>query len=349
MYADHPTVTPSEAVSIMAVAIRARITVMLHGKPSTAKSAMTHQLADDYNLQLIDMRLSQAEPQDLLGFPDIDKERRKAGYVPMDTFPLEGDPLPKGKDGWLLFLDESSHIFGEPIEKALYKLSFDRMVGNDRLHPRCAVVMAGNTIMDGDLNGEMSAAQKTRVLHLVVRPDPEGFVQYAKENNFHYKIQSYLQFQPDHIYTYEEGKSEGRITLACNRTWEFVNDVFKVDPEIDKKPYALAVLSGLLDVGVARTFLAYLAHYGELPQISEVVLSPETARVPQDPGPQYAMASSLGANATEENCEAFVKYLNRFPVEMQICALRQMISSEPALLQHPALTPWKTKHTQEFM
>lgn len=50
------------------------------------------------------MRLAQCDPTDLLGFPTIVHDR--AGYRPMETFPIEGDEVPAGYAGWLLFLDE---------------------------------------------------------------------------------------------------------------------------------------------------------------------------------------------------------------------------------------------------
>ncbi len=56
------------------------------------KSPVVKRLAAHFNMKLIDIRLAQCEPSDLLGFPQI--VNGKASYVPMDTFPLEDDPLP---------------------------------------------------------------------------------------------------------------------------------------------------------------------------------------------------------------------------------------------------------------
>ena len=94
----------SQAVSMIAKFIRARLVPMITGSPGIGKSNIVHQIAADYGLKVIDMRLAQCDPCDLMGFPTIDGE--KACYKPMDTFPIEGDPVPKGYNGWLLFLDE---------------------------------------------------------------------------------------------------------------------------------------------------------------------------------------------------------------------------------------------------
>ena len=39
------------------------------------------------------------------GLPHFTKDG-KAEFMPFNIFPLENTPLPKDKDGWLLFLDE---------------------------------------------------------------------------------------------------------------------------------------------------------------------------------------------------------------------------------------------------
>lgn len=85
-------------------ALQSKLVPFLHGSPGIGKSSVLQEIADEFNLKLIDLRLSQCEPVDLMGFPSL--EGKKATYKPMDFFPVEGDPLPEGKNGWLLALDE---------------------------------------------------------------------------------------------------------------------------------------------------------------------------------------------------------------------------------------------------
>ena len=96
----------NQAAKMIVKFIKAGIVPMVHGSPGIGKSQLMHQIAEEYGLKLIDLRLSQCDPTDLAGFPQIDATRQKAGYVPMDTYPLEGEEVPTGFNGWLLFLDE---------------------------------------------------------------------------------------------------------------------------------------------------------------------------------------------------------------------------------------------------
>lgn len=100
----------SQAIPAITDSIKAKLVPMVMGSPGCGKSMIVQQIAKDYGLKVIDLRLSQCDPTDLMGFPSIGTHsvpsKARAGYVPMETFPIEGDEIPKGYNGWLLFLDE---------------------------------------------------------------------------------------------------------------------------------------------------------------------------------------------------------------------------------------------------
>ena len=102
-------VSPKQAKELITDVLLAGLVPMISGSPGSAKSSIIKQIAQEFNLELIDERLAQSDPTDYKGFPTTYADAngvKRAGYLPMDTFPLAGDPLPKGKTGWLLFLDE---------------------------------------------------------------------------------------------------------------------------------------------------------------------------------------------------------------------------------------------------
>ena len=77
--------------------------------PGLSKSALVAEIANDANLKLIDLRLSQIEPHDLHGIP-FQTNTGKASYLPFDTFPLESDPIPEGYSGWIILLNIRASI-----------------------------------------------------------------------------------------------------------------------------------------------------------------------------------------------------------------------------------------------
>ena len=187
------------AASMIAKFIRAKIVVMLSGSPGIGKSHIVHQIAAEYGLKVIDLRLAQCDPTDLAGFPTITGE--KASYKPMDTFPIEGDDIPKGYNGWLLFLDELNSA-APSVQASSYKIILDRMVGNHNLHKNVAIVAAGNLETDNAIVQPMSTALQSRMAHLELVVDAKEWVEWASSHGIDYRITSYINFKPDALYTF---------------------------------------------------------------------------------------------------------------------------------------------------
>lgn len=95
---------PSQVKEYVIRCLSAGLVPFIQGSPGIGKSAIIHKIADEFNLQVIDVRLSQCDPVDLQGLPRFDSNGQ-ASFVPFDTFPIEEHSLPSGKDGWLLFLN----------------------------------------------------------------------------------------------------------------------------------------------------------------------------------------------------------------------------------------------------
>lgn len=84
--------------------IKANIPAKLTSSPAIGKSDLVKSIAAELNLKLIDLRLSTCDVTDLVGLPNITEQGRSV-WSPNEAFPIQGDALPEGKDGWLLFLN----------------------------------------------------------------------------------------------------------------------------------------------------------------------------------------------------------------------------------------------------
>lgn len=323
----------SQAVRMIETAIRAKVVPFLKGSPGTGKSQIVHQIADNYNLALIDIRLSQCDPTDLAGFPTI--EGGKADYVPMKHFPVQSDPLPEGKAGWLIFLDEASSA-PPAIQAAAYKLVLDRMVGSHHLHKNVAMVLAGNLETDGAIVHPMSTALQSRLLHLELVVDAGEWDAWATEKGVHHHITSFIKFKPGQLYTFTPDHTD--CTYACPRTWEFADRLIQTCEEDSKD--LLPLLSGTLSEGVAREFLTFRKIYQKLLTPEQIEAAPKTVKVPDEPSILFALTGSMAHNMTADNAGAFMEFIKRLPVEFQVVCLRETIRRNKALMAHPALQSW---------
>jgi hypothetical protein len=315
--------------------IKAGVVPMVHGSPGIGKSQIVQQIAKDHGLKLIDLRLSQCDPTDLAGFPQIDASRQKAGYVPMDTFPLEGETPPAGYNGWMIFFDEANSA-PKAVQAAAYKIILDRQVGQRHLHKNCALVAAGNLETDGAIVEEMSTALQSRLAHIELQVDADAWVEWAQQNNVHHMITSYIQFKPGQLYTFKPDHTDK--TYACPRTWEFANRVMKVTE--NSPGNRLPMLAGTLSEGVAREFLTFVKIYDDLPKPAAIIAAPETIKVPHEPSILYALTGTLSHNATEQNFGSLMKFITRLPVEFQVVTMRETIRRNKAMMAHAAVQKW---------
>lgn len=326
-------VTPSQATSMIAKYIQAKIVPMLTGSPGVGKSAIVKYIAKTYNLKLIDLRLSQCDPTDLMGFPSIQGQR--AGYLPMETFPLEGDSIPEGYSGWLLFLDEFNSA-SIAVQAAGYKLILDRMVGQKNLHKHVAVVCAGNLETDGAIVNPMSTAMQSRLAHLELITAVNEWLDWAYVYGIHHFITSYVKFKPGNLYAFNPDHADK--TYACSRTWEFANRVLGVTDTDDKD--LLPMLAGVLSEGVAREFIGFTKIDKDLPKITQIMESPNSIRVPDEPSVLFALTGSISHHANKDNLATLITYIKRLPKEFQVVTLRETLHRQKELVGHPAMQEW---------
>lgn len=334
-------VRPSQASEMITKCIKAKLVPMIEGSPGTGKSQIVHKIAQDYNLKVIDLRLSQCDPTDLNGFPNIVKDR--ACYLPMNTFPIEGDEIPKGYVGWLLFLDEFNSA-PPATQAAAYKLVLDRMIGTHHLHKNVAIVCAGNKETDGAIVQPMSTALQSRLVHMELVTDMKEWLVWAAQNDVDPRITSYINFKPSQLYTFTPDHTDK--TYACPRTWAFCDRVLKVSEFSD--PLLLPMLAGTLSEGVAREFIGFCKIYQNLPRIEQIVANPEGTTVPTEPSILFALTGSISHNANQENFGALITFVERLPIEFQVVCLRETVRRNKTMMGHAAIQKWIAKSATDL-
>lgn len=348
------SVNLKQAGSMVEACLKAKLVPMMTGSPALGKSSLIAQIAEKFNLKLIDLRLAQCDPTDLLGFPNIDKNTGRASYYPMDTFPLEGDPLPSKFDehgnkigeyaGWILFLDELTSA-NRSVQAAAYKLVLDRMTGMHRLHPKLLMVGAGNREGDGAIVEPMSTALQSRLVHIDVILDVNCWLEWAMQNGIDHRITDYVKFKPDMLYTFKADHTD--MTYASPRTWEFANRLIAGKPSV--KQDMLNILGGCISEGIAREFIGFCSIYADLPTLAQIIANPEGTVVPDEPSVLYALTGSLANHADAKNLDDMYKYILRLPVEFQIITLRETIRRKKELVSTPAIQKWLTEQAVELV
>ncbi len=317
------TVSPKQAAQEIVKTTSVGLVPYITSSPGVGKSSVFAQVAKEYNLKLIDLRLPQCTPEDLQGFPM--RQGDKATFTPFDLFPIEGDPIPEGYDGWMLFLDELSSA-SKPVQAAAYKLILDRMVGSHKLHENVVIGAAGNKQTDKAVTVQMSTALQSRLIHYEMEVSLKDWMEWATLQDLDHRILGFMNFNPSGLMNFRPDHQDH--TFACPRTWEFLSRLIKDEP-VDTSIGAR--VAGTIGQGMSAEFITFAEEYTRIPKLSEIVGDPKGTNVPREASTKYAIISMLMQRHTEENIAEIISYVTRFDVEFQIVFARGVNLRNPKL------------------
>lgn len=304
--------------------------------PGVGKSSLVRAIAKAFKLQLIDIRLSMADPTDMSGLPVFDHTTNRARFMPFDMFPVAGTPLPDGTDGWLILLDELPSA-SRAVMAASYKLILDRCAGMNPLHENVCIVAAGNRMQDKAIVNPMGTAMQSRLVHLEMGVNFEDWLRdVALPQQYDSRIIGFLSMYEDRLMDFNPNHQDK--TFCCPRTWEFVNRLVKVDGvELPITVEDAPLLAGTITSGVATDFILYVALSGELVTLADVLADPATAKIPTEVSAQWATVTRLIGAADDDNLTPIMKYLERYPMPMRVLAGRSVYAKNSAWAQHPGM------------
>jgi len=343
-------VNSKQAIEHITTVMKSKLVTMLSGEPGIGKSAIINSIAEKFKLFPYDIRLSQCDPTDLQGFPSIKGNR--AVFTPMELFPLEDTPLPyldpeKPKlgtyNGFLLFLDEFNSA-SLAVQAASYKLILDKTVGQHKLHPKTAIVCAGNLSTNNAIVNRMSTAMQSRLVHLELCTDPELWIEWASKHKLDHRVISYIHSQPDNLHKFDPKHNDK--TFACPRSWEFISRILANSTA--KLKELLPLIAGTIGEGVARTFIAYTMTIGKLPTFEQIIRNPTGAILDEEPSLLYAVSHMVAAYAKQSNLVTLMKYVTRMPLEFETITLQNILRRDETLIKEEVIQDWIAVKGQEI-
>ena len=322
--------------------LRAGLVPMIAGSPGIGKSDLIRAIAEQFNLYVIDHRLSTSDPTDMSGLPSIKGD--VATFLPFDIFPTENTEIPEGYDGCLLFLDEINSA-PQSVQAAAYKVILDRQVGQYNLHAKCACICAGNLQTDGAIVNRLGTAMQSRLIHFEMAANSKDWLSWAYEAGVDYRVTSYINYAEHKLHEFSPNHNDK--TFPCPRTWEFVSRYLTTVGEIS---YAdLPVIEGTVGAGAAREFMTYCEIEKDLISFEQVIKEPTKAPVPEEPSITYFLCGSIATKVDKDTLPKVVQYIGRLPIEFQIVCFRDMMKRNNDLKKEAALRQWLTANAKELM
>jgi hypothetical protein len=345
-----------EAYKIVKTSIRNNTPIMLWGPPGIGKSSLIHQISEELNREVLDLRLAQLEPTDLRGVPMPNRETNRAQWFLPAFWPVRAEedttrevvdtsgkkPVTKKvvvKKGCcptgpgIVFLDEIEKA-PVSVKNASLQLVLDRMIGTYKLPDDWALVCAGNREEDGCFSAPLGAALSNRMIHLSIEPDVESWASWARDNSVTEDIIGFLHFKPELLYKQTEDHA-----FPSPRSWVMGSELItSVKTQREQKE----LLGASVGRGAASEYTVWANVYKSVDP--EAIF---TGQMPDFSGKEqsfkYAVAMAVafhlrkrkgGIKKAENNVS---KFLGILPPELRVIFLKQQsLQCMEAMAKHPA-------------
>ncbi len=333
---------PSEMPRILTDLARNKLVPFITGSPGIGKSRIVEQFAKENKLELIDIRLSQIDPTELNGFPMREPNSDRMTYAPLRMLPLEGDPLPKGKVGFCLLLDEFNAA-PMSVQAAAYKVVLDRYIGNRKLHDRCITICAGNLQSDRSITNKLSTAMQSRLIHLQLKVSRDDWLKWAMLNGIDQRIISFIKFRKKLLHNFKPDHNDQ--TFPCPRTWEFTSKYISNYQQFNHTN--LVVMAGCVSEGTAIEFKSFCEIYLTLPTLAEMIADPHGVKLRNEPSYKFALTTFLSHHLMEAPAELLI-VIEKLPVELQVVTMREAYVMDNSMIDIPELDSWVDEHSDSL-
>jgi MoxR-like ATPase len=329
---------PSMLYEALLALIGERVPLHVWGACGVGKSQIVSQVADQLDYEFLDVRAVQLDPIDLRGLPRIAGDSTE--WVPPRFLPNSGRGI--------LFLDELTAA-PQMTQAGCYQLVLDRRLGEYKLPDEWVVLAAGNPASERGVHFSMPRPLRNRFVHLYLEPDLSEWCKWAVRNGVRPEIIAFLRFKPALLH--DADATSDQNAWPTPRSWEMASNVLNglsargvtANSEIEAQ-----MLEGTIGPAATAELVGFLRLFRQLPSIDEILLTPETAPLPDEPSAQIAIATALGRAMSDQSIAKGTRYLNRMPTEMRVLAMRDAAARDRAITHTPEFVRFGVEQAEVF-
>lgn len=330
-------IAPLIAKRYLSPAVRKRA-LFLKGPAGIGKSEAVFQASDFLSSRVddwrgvIDIRLSQMQPEDLRGIPAVDHANKIAEFYRFNTLPTDG--------AGIIFLDEITSA-APAIQAASYQLV---LTPQDFGIPDTWMVMAaGNKKSDRGVTFSIGGPLLNRFCQIDVETTLDDVRDYAVKRGIHAAITSFWSDRPDYIHKFEPTGGEVR-PFPSPRSWFAVNDILQLDLPDDVR---VECIKGDIGEEAGIAFEAHMRVFQETPRIDDI-LEGKDAKVPEEMNALYCVAMGLVERMNKDNASNAWKFLEKCPGEIQNLTFKLAFKRDKSISKSAAFTKWAAANQSAF-
>ena len=257
--------------------------LMVWGAPGLGKSSIIKQVASEFGIGFIDVRLAQREPVDVRGLPVPDRDRKCVDWFVSGEWPREGR-------GILLF-DELTAA-DRSLQVAAYELILDRRLGElYKVPDGWFICAAGNRVEDSAVATTMSSALSNRFLHVELREDVDAWVKWAAAHSIHPSVIGFLRYRPECLFRQKDENLERGWPTP--RAWERVSIMLETLPK-ENESLLRKVVYGLVGNSAGMEFVEFHKLNAQFQDVLNMMRDPQAPIViPDKVDRRYALCSAI--------------------------------------------------------
>ena len=237
----------------------------LSSHPGTGKSALIKSIADELNVPVVEVFLSEYDPSEVGGFVyregDVMRKARP-WYLPSE-----------GKG--ILMLEEFSDA-ATAVQNVACRLIRERQLGDHKLGDGWTIIACGNRAKDRSGAQQLVKKFNNRVCMITLEPATEHWIETASRLGFHPAVIGYINRTPQSLNKFNPLHE----VSPTARTWEMVSDAVSgmTLPEATMRKF----VSGYIGKGEANNFMGFYKRMNELPDAADIIAAPDVIAVPGD-------------------------------------------------------------------
>jgi hypothetical protein len=323
-------VRAQQLAELLEAFIPERLPVLITGAPGIGKSDIVAQAAEKTGRDLLISHPVVEDPTDSKGLPFPSADGQCAHHLPFGDL----ERAVNSTSPLLWFLDDLGQA-SAAVQAAKMQLLLARRVGDHVLPDHVTFVAATNRRNDNaGVTGILDPVISRFATVVELEPNIDDWTAWAVTHDVPAELIAFLRFRPGLL---SEKKATRDIENAPSpRSWGFVAKTMPVVP----KALELVAYSGAVGEGAAAELMAFLGIYRQLPSPDAILLAPDTAAIPDNASALIAVATALGAYATEANFDRVVTYTLRMIEakhrEFAALLVRDAIRRTPTIQNSPA-------------
>jgi len=221
--------------------------VVVKGDAGIGKSQVIQKVGRDLGMHVIDLRLAQMEPGDLIGLPRTDPESHKTVWYAPEWWPSKSDK------GTIVFFDELNRAPVD-VRQAVFQVLTEYKMHTHVLPENTFLVAAINPDEGGKMNYQVEQfdpAMVNRMCFISMEPDGQQWINWATAAGVHEMVIKFIAVNTAMLYA---GSETG--PFPSPRSWVRLSDLMNANA-IPASAQS-EVISGLIGEKPAISFIRFL-------------------------------------------------------------------------------------------